>query len=427
VSTYSSLSKIEHHPQIRGSAPPPQLAPRKMWGKFLWGKFCTIFQFPFGKYQFEREIRTREEFSIPKPLQLTMGSLFSSRPMAYSSTQPPQILLLGGYQSGKRTFLHWIRHMYDVEPRDTPAGDQVILSENLKDSLHFLANGEIADEIQKHLSPESIETLNYIKTFSYIFLSDADMEKVLGVLRDPGMEKILTFENLRKWKKFTCFNQQLLQRLQLIGKDFANKDFVPSFDDTLLCSRNLTTANLYTKKTEKIVDDNMTVFGVTLCPGPRSLRHHWLTELQTATDIIFFCNLGEFDLTLREDPQTNRTKETLFIWKWLVTRKELRHCRLKILFTMPDLLRRKLEAGIQISEFVSTFASESKEPDAIAKDWVSYLTREFLEAAQKAKLNVTIEGPVSLLDTQQTPEIVKKLVGTKYLAQKIEDERKEES
>eukprot|EP00475_Leptophrys_vorax_P037228 TRINITY_DN6391_c0_g1_i1.p1 TRINITY_DN6391_c0_g1~~TRINITY_DN6391_c0_g1_i1.p1 ORF type:complete len:378 (+),score=75.70 TRINITY_DN6391_c0_g1_i1:78-1136(+) len=350
-----------------------------------------------------------------------MGSLFSSRPMNLASISQPYIVLLGGYQSGKRTFVHWVRELYDLEPRDTPLSDQVILSENLKDSLHFLASDDLDPELRAMLSEESRQTLTYIKTFSYIFLSETDMEKVLDVLRDPALPQILTYENLRKWKKFSVYNKQLLQRLEKIGTDFVQKDFTPKFEDTLVCLRNLITSNLVSAKLDPASSPEApsALMTVVLCPGPRSLRHHWLPELAEASDILFFCNLSEFDLMLREDPQTNRTAETLFIWKWLCTRKELRHCKLKIIFTMPDLLRQKLEAGIRIADFVPAFTSEAKDPDEISKAWVEFLKKEFALAA--VKLELVFEGPVSLLDVDSASATVKKLIGNRYLREEIEE------
>ncbi|KAG8981161.1 hypothetical protein FRC05_004062 [Tulasnella sp. 425] len=101
--------------------------------------------------------------------------------------------------------------------------------------------------------------------------------------------------------------------------------------------------------------------------GARTQRHAWIPYFDNVDCIIFLAPLSPFDQALPEDRKVNCLEDSLIIWKELCTNKLLENVPLVLFLNKSDLLRRKLEDGVQVSRFVVSYGNRPNEYDSAEK------------------------------------------------------------
>ncbi|KIO26285.1 hypothetical protein M407DRAFT_15085 [Tulasnella calospora MUT 4182] len=101
--------------------------------------------------------------------------------------------------------------------------------------------------------------------------------------------------------------------------------------------------------------------------GARTQRHAWIPYFDNVDCIIFLAPLSPFDQALPEDRKVNCLEDSLIIWKELCTNKLLENVPLVLFLNKSDLLRKKLEDGVQVSRFVVSFGNRTNDYETAEK------------------------------------------------------------
>jgi len=83
--------------------------------------------------------------------------------------------------------------------------------------------------------------------------------------------------------------------------------------------------------------------------------------------IIFLAPLSPFDSALAEDRKLNCLEDSLLLWREICTNKLLLNVPLVLFLNKSDLLRKKLEDGVQVSKYVVSFGGRPNTYEEVEK------------------------------------------------------------
>ncbi|EIN11213.1 G-alpha-domain-containing protein [Punctularia strigosozonata HHB-11173 SS5] len=89
--------------------------------------------------------------------------------------------------------------------------------------------------------------------------------------------------------------------------------------------------------------------------GARGQRHAWVPYFDDATAIIFLAPISAYDQYLEEDSRVNRIDDSLQLWTAICSNKLLKQAALVLLLNKTDLLRQKLDAGIKVRKYITSY------------------------------------------------------------------------
>jgi guanine nucleotide-binding protein subunit alpha len=158
------------------------------------------------------------------------------------------------------------------------------------------------------------------------------------------------------------------------ARRFANPDFVPTKEDTLLARR----------KTVGIVETSFnyegTYFTLVDVGGQRSERKKWLHCFNQVTSVIFLTAINEYDMVLEEDYTTNRLLESIKLWKALTGSNFFKNTPFILFLNKSDLFEIKIQSVPLKDVFVDfekvTSTSEYGKYDIMGKSW-RYILKQF--------------------------------------------------
>jgi len=107
--------------------------------------------------------------------------------------------------------------------------------------------------------------------------------------------------------------------------------------------------------------------------GSRTQRAAWVPYFDDVTAIIFIVPLSAFDQMLDEDPNVNRLLDSFQLWRTICNSKVLSRITFIIIFNKRDLLAKKIEAGVQFNDFVTSYKDKPNDTQSISK----YLRQKF--------------------------------------------------
>ncbi|KAJ6220954.1 hypothetical protein RDWZM_006766 [Blomia tropicalis] len=139
-----------------------------------------------------------------------------------------------------------------------------------------------------------------------------------------------------------------------------NADYTPSEQDILRC-RVLTSGIFETKfQVDKV---NFHMFDV---GGQRDERRKWIQCFNDVTAIIFVTACSSYNMVLREDPNQNRLRESLDLFKSIWNNRWLRTISVILFLNKQDLLAEKVKAGkSRIEDYFADFTNYTTPPDAV--------------------------------------------------------------
>ncbi|KAI0356189.1 G-protein alpha subunit [Trametes cingulata] len=110
--------------------------------------------------------------------------------------------------------------------------------------------------------------------------------------------------------------------------------------------------------------------------GQRSQRASWASYFEDVNAMIFLCPLSAFNQRLSEDRSVNRLQDSMELWETVCRSKLLSHATFILLLNKVDLLRAKLKAGIQFSDYVTNYdRDQPNDVDSVAH----YLRRAMMD------------------------------------------------
>ncbi|KAF7325102.1 hypothetical protein MKEN_00553300 [Mycena kentingensis (nom. inval.)] len=182
----------------------------------------------------------------------------------------------------------------------------------------------------------------------------------------------------------------------------AQPDYVPSIDDVLH-------VRLPTVGVVEHAMDVRTVSGtfrwrIYDVGGVRSQRAAWASYFDDVNALIFLAPISAFDQYLEEDPLTNRVSDSVQLLVSITTNVLLKNAQLILLLNKTDILRRKLEVGIQIRDYITSYGNRPNNFATAAE----YFRSHFLSAHKRKEIwkRPLFVHFTSMLDVQATQVII---------------------
>ncbi|VDB89356.1 unnamed protein product [Peniophora sp. CBMAI 1063] len=224
-------------------------------------------------------------------------------------------------------------------------------------------------------------------------LSDTQ-EFVLDLWHHPAVKALLRLRKLRLEESASFFLEEV--------RRLAEPDYVPNVDDVLHV--RLQTLGV----TEHSFDIdfgggryNWLLYDV---GGARGQRHAWVPYFDDATAIIFLAPISAFDQYLEEDPRTNRIDDSLQLFTAICTNKLLKHSSLVLMLNKTDLLKKKLNAGIQVRKYITSFGDRPNRFEEVAEYFRAHFSQVHKRKGQTKQQLYT--HFTSMLDIRATQKII---------------------
>ncbi|RXW21312.1 hypothetical protein EST38_g4527 [Candolleomyces aberdarensis] len=143
--------------------------------------------------------------------------------------------------------------------------------------------------------------------------------------------------------------------------------------------------------------------------GVRTSRAAWIPYFKEITALIFLAPLSSFDETLAEDPRINRLEDTFMLWKTVCSNKLLAKVQIILFMNKTDILKKKLESGIQVNQHIPEFRDKSNDYDTVA-NWFKKLFKR-LYFANTTPGREFISHFTSVVNTEATSQTLAAVQG----------------
>ncbi|TFK82996.1 G-protein alpha subunit [Polyporus arcularius HHB13444] len=222
----------------------------------------------------------------------------------------------------------------------------------------------------------------------------ASMDEIEYLWWHPGVQKLVKAHKL-KLEEYAAFFLANIRRI-------AQPDYLPSNEDILHV--RLQTIGV----TEHQFDISMggTTYNWLLYDvgGARGQRHAWVPYFDDATAIIFLAPISAFDQYLEEDPRTNRIDDSLQLFTTICANKLLGNAALVLMLNKTDLLRQKLEAGVKVRKYISSYGDRPNSFEEVSE----YFRAHFIQVHRRKDVS---HRPLylhftSMLDIKATQSII---------------------
>ncbi|KAJ7678734.1 guanine nucleotide binding protein, alpha subunit [Mycena rosella] len=133
-------------------------------------------------------------------------------------------------------------------------------------------------------------------------------------------------------------------------------------------------------------------------------RPAWCSYFEDINALIFLAPISAFDQYLEDDPLTNRIHDSLQLLTSICTNKLLKNAQLVLLLNKTDILRKKLEAGVQVCQYITSYGNRPNNFSTAAE----YFRSHFLAAHKKKDIfqRRLYAHFTSMLDVQATQLII---------------------
>ncbi|RXW21319.1 hypothetical protein EST38_g4531 [Candolleomyces aberdarensis] len=194
---------------------------------------------------------------------------------------------------------------------------------------------------------------------------NACIEDMIKLWTDPTIQSLLKTYKVRLEDKAGFFLDSLHR--------VASLNYVPTDDDILrarLKTLGVSEHRFKFKAAGNMVSNDWRIYDV---GGARYLRAAWVPYFDNMDAIIFLAPISAFDEVLVEDTSVNRLEDSVLLWKSTVSNKLLEKSQTVLFLNKIDLLRAKLEAGIEFGHYVVSYGDKPNEYDAVS----AYLKKKF--------------------------------------------------
>ncbi|KZP22348.1 G-alpha-domain-containing protein [Athelia psychrophila] len=219
-------------------------------------------------------------------------------------------------------------------------------------------------------------------------------ETVMDLWRHPAVRRKLQLRKLRLEEAASFF----LDNVQRI----AEPDYLPTTEDIL--NVRLQTLGVAEHRYDVVlggVNYNWLMYDV---GGARGMRHAWVPFFDDATAIIFLAPISAFDQYLDEDSRTNRIDDSLQLFTAICSNKLLKNAHLVLLLNKADLLKRKLEAGIKIRKYITSYGDRRNTYEEASE----YFRAHFIQIHRKkdAWQRALYVHFTSMIDVKATQDVI---------------------
>ncbi|KAG9010116.1 hypothetical protein FRB93_004778 [Tulasnella sp. JGI-2019a] len=144
-------------------------------------------------------------------------------------------------------------------------------------------------------------------------------------------------------------------------------------DDDILRARLKTVGAAEHSFTMTTGPEKGTVWKIYDVGGARNQRLTWAPFFDDVDAVMFLAPISAFDQTLSEAQNVNRLHDSLTLWMELCKNKILAKVPLILFLNKSDLLKKKLESGMQLKDFVPSYNDRPNTYPAVTK----YLASKF--------------------------------------------------
>ncbi|KAI0088069.1 G-protein alpha subunit [Irpex rosettiformis] len=212
--------------------------------------------------------------------------------------------------------------------------------------------------------------------------------------RHPMVKKLLASNKVRLEESASFFLDEI--------ERIANPGYLPSTDDIL----HVRLQTLGVQEHSFDIDIGGVHFNWLLYDvgGARGQRHAWVPFFEDATAIIFLAPMSAFDQYLDEDPRTNRIDDSLQLFTAICQNKLLSKAALVLMLNKADLLKKKLEAGVKIRKFISSFGDRPNTYEEVSE----YFRAHFIQTHRRRDVSnrALYTHFTSMLDIKATQSII---------------------
>ncbi|KAI0694499.1 guanine nucleotide binding protein, alpha subunit [Cytidiella melzeri] len=193
-------------------------------------------------------------------------------------------------------------------------------------------------------------------------------EDMMTLWRDPLVREVVKRRRVirRLWDSAEYF----LNRISTI----AAREYEPSNDDVLRARIRTLGVQEYIIPFESGNDRNgwheWRVYDV---GGSRTARAAWLPYFTDAHAVLFLAPISAFDEFLAEDKRVNRLEDSFLLWQAICKSELLKRSIIILFMNKCDILTRKLEAGIKVNKYMTSYGARANEPSVFAH----YLQNKF--------------------------------------------------
>ncbi|KFM76875.1 Guanine nucleotide-binding protein G(s) subunit alpha isoform, partial [Stegodyphus mimosarum] len=103
--------------------------------------------------------------------------------------------------------------------------------------------------------------------------------------------------------------------------------------------------------------------------GQRGERRKWIQVFDGITAILFLVASSGFDLTIREDNQTNRLQESLSLFLDVWKSRFLKESGFILFLNKQDILREKIEKGARLCDYFPEYLNYSSTDPNISNEY----------------------------------------------------------
>ncbi|KIM83436.1 hypothetical protein PILCRDRAFT_819680 [Piloderma croceum F 1598] len=183
------------------------------------------------------------------------------------------------------------------------------------------------------------------------------VEEIEDLWQHPAIRRLLRLHKLRLDEAAPFFLDNI--------RRLAEPDYMPTTDDIL--NVRLQTLGVAEHRYDIVlggVHYNWLMYDV---GGARGMRHAWVPYFDDATAIIFLAPMSAFDQYLEEDGRTNRIHDSLQLFTAICSNKLLKGAHLVLLLNKADLLKKKLEAGIKVRKYITSFGDRRNNYEEVSE------------------------------------------------------------
>ncbi|KAI6108043.1 guanine nucleotide binding protein, alpha subunit [Pisolithus sp. B1] len=345
----------------------------------------------------ERQELSHDEFSVLGPSKLGNQDLGpSASPTAPSpvATQPLEVVYTPTKASSISELRLRLHSLVRTEPQLADRLSGGVSAAGCGKGEVFVRSVGIAEQVPER-PPTSLSTLDTDPLIEEVASMLEQLQDDIRALWEHSIVRALISKRKLKLDEWSEFFLNDIARISARG-------YIPSTDDILH-------ARIQTMGVSEHVFD-VDVHGRTVTwhlydvGGARGQRHTWVPYFDDANAIIFVSPISAFDQYLEEDPRTNRIDDSLQLFTQICSNQLLKRVHLVLFLNKTDILRKKLELGLQVSKYILSYGERPNEYEPV----VNYFRAHFQQVHRRNNENrrVLYVHLTNVTDTTATQDII---------------------
>ncbi|XP_056287931.1 guanine nucleotide-binding protein subunit alpha-14-like [Pseudoliparis swirei] len=267
-----------------------------------------------------------------------------------------KLLLLGTGESGKSTFIKQMRIIHGSGYSDADRkGFTRLVFQNIVNAIQALIRAMQTLEID-YIDDKNIshaQKLSQVEADQVSNLEAWQVDGIRQVWRDRGVQRC--YDRRREFQ-FSDSAKYYLEDLERITAPL----YIPNLQD-ILRVRVPTTGIM-----EYPFDLSKVIFRMVDVGGQRSERRKWIHCFENVTSIIFLAALSEYDQVLYESESDNRLRESLALFKTILSYSWFQESSTILFLNKTDLLQEKISRS-HLATYFPAFTGPQRDVIAAQK------------------------------------------------------------